>query len=170
MDEQNVVAVERSGHLAILKLNRPDAYNALNLQMSDDLLHALIECDEDPGVRALLLSGEGRAFCSGGDIRQMKEKANADGRAGTFLKTLTTRLHAIVSTMARMHKPVITAVNGPAAGAGLSIALAGDMVVTNQSASFTVAYTAIGLAPDGSSTYHLPRLVGPETCLRADRF
>lgn len=148
--------------LAVLTLNRPDAYNALNLQMAEDLLNALIACDEDRAVRAVLLTGAGRAFCSGGDIRQMRAEADPDGRSGDFLKRLTVRLHAAVATLVRMPKPVVAAVNGPAAGAGLSLALTGDLVVAADTANFTVAYTAIGLAPDGSSTFFLPRLVGPK--------
>jgi 2-(1,2-epoxy-1,2-dihydrophenyl)acetyl-CoA isomerase len=84
------------------------------------------------------------------------------GHAAAFLKTLTVGLHGTISTMARMNKPVITAVNGAAAGAGFSLALAGDVVLAADNARFTVAYTAIGLAPDGSSTFTLPRLVGPK--------
>ena len=146
--------------MQIITLNRPKAYNALNLKLGDDLLQALIDCDENDAVRAVMITGNGPAFCSGGDIRQMQEKADESGKANAFLKQLTVRLHASVSTLVRMKKPVITAVNGPAAGAGLSLALAGDMVVASADAKFTVAYTAIGLAPDGSSTHFLPRLVG----------
>ncbi len=161
-DSHSTVLFEVSDGLAVLTLNRPEAYNALNLQMSADLLDALVACDECAEVRAVLLTGRGRAFCAGGDIRAMRSAADSEGRAGTFLKQLTVRLHAAVATVVRMPKPVVTAVNGPAAGAGLSLALAGDLVVAAENASFTVAYTAIGLAPDGSSTYFLPRLIGPK--------
>lgn len=154
------VEMEISDGLAVLMLNRPDAYNALNMDLGDDLLDALIECDENPGVRAVLISGRGAAFCAGGDIRQMKDRSDADGNAGRFLKQLTVRLHAAISTMARMPKPVVTAVNGPAAGAGFSLAIAGDLVLAAETARFTMAYTGIALAPDGSSTFYLPRLVG----------
>ncbi|MCG8605183.1 enoyl-CoA hydratase-related protein [bacterium] len=156
------VITELEDGLVTLTLNRPNAYNALNLQMGDDLLNAVVDCDENPDVRAVLITGNGKAFCSGGDIRQMQSEADAEGRAGAYLKRLTARLHIIVATIARMPKPVITAVNGPAAGAGLSLALSGDMVLAAENANFTVAYTAIGLAPDGSSTYYLPRMIGPK--------
>jgi 2-(1,2-epoxy-1,2-dihydrophenyl)acetyl-CoA isomerase len=156
------VITEIRDNVAMLTLNRPKAYNALNLQMGDELLDAVVACDENPDVRAVLLMGSGAAFCSGGDIRQMQDQADSDGRSGAYLKKLTARLHVIVATIARMQKPVITAVNGPAAGAGLSLALSGDLVLAAESAKFTVAYTAVGLAPDGSSTYHLPRLIGPK--------
>jgi 2-(1,2-epoxy-1,2-dihydrophenyl)acetyl-CoA isomerase len=126
------------------------------------LLDAIIRCDEDDDVRALVVTGHGASFCSGGDIRQMLESAARDGHAATFLKTLTVSLHEAIATMAHMAKPVIMAVNGVAAGAGLSLALAGDLVLAADSARFSVAYTAIGLAPDGSSTFTLPRLIGPK--------
>jgi 2-(1,2-epoxy-1,2-dihydrophenyl)acetyl-CoA isomerase len=151
------LVAERDGSVAILTLNRPQAMNALNLALAEALLDALIECDEDGTVRAVLLTGAGRAFCGGGDIRAM---AAAEEKAPAFLKKLTVFLHASVATIARMPKPVIAAVNGPAAGAGLSLALAADLVLASDRASFTVAYTDIGLAPDGSSTFFLPRLLG----------
>ncbi|MCG8589029.1 MAG: enoyl-CoA hydratase-related protein [Proteobacteria bacterium] len=156
------VRLEIENGLATITLNRPSAYNALNLAMAEGLLNAAILCDEDPRVRAVMITGEGRAFCSGGDIRQMKSEAEGPGGAGGFLKRLTVKLHAAIATLARMEKPVVTAVNGPAAGAGLSLAIAGDLVVASEEATLTVAYTAIGLAPDGSSTFYLPRMIGPK--------
>ena len=147
------VEMEISDGLAVLTLNRPDSYNALNMDLADDLLEALIECDEDPAVRAVLITGRGAAFCAGGDIRQMKERSDSNGNAGRFLKDLTVRLHAAIATMARMPKPVVTAVNGPAAGAGFSLAITGDLVLAAETARFTMAYTGIALAPDGSSTF-----------------
>lgn len=154
------VRVDRSDGLAVVTLNRPQAFNALDLALGDALVDAAIACDEDDTVRAVMITGEGRAFCGGGDIRQMRERADAEGRSAAFLKKLTLTLHAAVATFARMPKPVVTAVNGPAAGAGFSLAVAGDLVVAADTATFTLAYTAIGLAPDGGSTFYLPRLVG----------
>jgi 2-(1,2-epoxy-1,2-dihydrophenyl)acetyl-CoA isomerase len=145
-----------------ITLNRPKAYNALNTDLAGRLLDAVIRCDEDDDVRALVITGKGPSFCSGGDIRQMMDAVASDGHAAAFLKTLTVSLHETIATMAHMSKPVITAVNGTAAGAGFSLALAGDLVLAADSARFTVAYTAIGLAPNGSSTFTLPRLVGPK--------
>jgi 2-(1,2-epoxy-1,2-dihydrophenyl)acetyl-CoA isomerase len=145
-----------------ITLNRPEAYNALDMDMAERLLDAVIRCDEDENVRALVISGNGPSFCSGGDIRQMMDAVARDGHAAVFLKTLTVSLHETIATMAHMKKPVITAVNGAAAGAGFSLALAGDLVLAADNARFTVAYSAIGLAPDGSSTFTLPRLIGPK--------
>jgi 2-(1,2-epoxy-1,2-dihydrophenyl)acetyl-CoA isomerase len=150
---------ERVGAVTVITLNRPEAYNALDLQLGEELLDALIECDEDRGVRAVVLTGAGRAFCAGGDIRAMDASGSAGG-AAAFLKKLTVFLHSAVATMAWMPKPVIAAVNGPAAGAGFSLALAADLILAAHGATFTMAYTKIGLCPDGSSTYFLPRLVG----------
>jgi 2-(1,2-epoxy-1,2-dihydrophenyl)acetyl-CoA isomerase len=154
------VLVTRENGLAILTLNRPEAYNAMNLDLGQALLEALIDCDEDADVRAVMITGAGAAFCAGGDIRAMRASADADGRAGPFLKRLTVYVHGLVATMARMPKPVIGAINGAAAGAGMSLALACDLLVAAEGARFTMAYTKIGIAPDGSSTFFLPRLVG----------
>ena len=158
MREQMIVS-ERVGAVATIALNRPESYNALNLQHAEELLDALIACDEDQAVRATVLTGAGRAFCSGGDIRAMNASASRGG-AAAFLKKLTVLLHGAVATMAWMSKPVVAAVNGPAAGAGFSLALAADLILAAEGATFTMAYTKIGLTPDGSSTYFLPRLLG----------
>jgi 2-(1,2-epoxy-1,2-dihydrophenyl)acetyl-CoA isomerase len=148
--------------LATITLNRPHAYNALDLALCDGLVRAAIECDENPAVRAVLVTGSGTAFCAGGDIRQMQEHVVRDGDAGRFLKQLAGQLHLALATFAHMAKPVITAVNGPAAGAGFSLALAGDLALASEAAKFTVAYTAIAVPPDGSLSFHLPRLIGPK--------
>jgi 2-(1,2-epoxy-1,2-dihydrophenyl)acetyl-CoA isomerase len=145
-----------------ITLNRPKAYNAINTDLAGRLLDTVIRCDEDDDVRALVITGNGPSFCSGGDIRQMMDAVANDGNAAAFLKTLTVSLHETIATMAHMSKPVIMAVNGAAAGAGFSLALAGDLVLAAENARFTVAYTAIGLAPDGSSTFTLLRLIGPK--------
>ena len=148
---------EVADEVAILTLNRPQAYNALNLQLGRDLLEAAIEADEDRAVRCIVLTGSGQAFCAGGDVKDFA--ANAD-RIAVFIKQLTIYLHGAISRLARSPKPVLMAVNGAAAGAGMSLALAGDMVVAAESARFSLAYSRIGAAPDGSSTYYLPRLAG----------
>jgi 2-(1,2-epoxy-1,2-dihydrophenyl)acetyl-CoA isomerase len=160
--EEIAVRLEISQGLAVITLNRPRFYNAFDLSLGDALLDGLISCDEDRRVRAVLVTGNGPAFCAGGDIRQMREHIDRDGDAGRFLKTLTIRLHAAIATIARMPKPVVMAVNGPAAGAGFSLALSGDIVLAAEGATFTMAYTGIGLPPDGGISFHLPRLIGPK--------
>jgi 2-(1,2-epoxy-1,2-dihydrophenyl)acetyl-CoA isomerase len=143
--------------VATLTLNRPDAYNALNLGLARDLFHATLEADEDGAVRCIVVTGAGKAFCAGGDV---KDFADNPDRIGILIKELTTYLHGSVSRLARSLKPVIMAVNGIAAGGGMSFALGGDLVVAAESAKFTMAYSRIAASPDGSSSYFLPRLIG----------
>lgn len=143
--------------IAQITLNRPDAYNALNMGLGRDLLHSAIEADEDKAVRCIVITGSGKAFCSGGDVKDFTDSID---RIGVHIKRLTTDFHGAISRLARTPKPVVMAVNGVAAGAGFSLAVAGDLVVATESAKFTLAYSRIGAAPDGSSTYFLPRLIG----------
>jgi 2-(1,2-epoxy-1,2-dihydrophenyl)acetyl-CoA isomerase len=143
--------------VARVVLNRPDAANSIDMTLGRELMQAAIRCDDDPRVRAVLLSGSGTMFCAGGDLKAFA--SYGDGLPAA-LKELTTYLHAAISRFRRMHPPLVVAVNGPAAGAGMSLALAGDLVLAARSAKFAMAYTAVGLSPDGSSTYFLPRLVG----------
>jgi 2-(1,2-epoxy-1,2-dihydrophenyl)acetyl-CoA isomerase len=143
--------------VATLTLNRPDAYNALNLALGRELFHATLEADEDPAVRCIVVTGAGKAFCAGGDV---KDFAEAGDRVGVVIKELTTYLHGAVSRLARTAKPVIMGINGIAAGGGMSFALSGDLVVAAESAKFTMAYSRIAASPDGSSSYFLPRLIG----------
>jgi 2-(1,2-epoxy-1,2-dihydrophenyl)acetyl-CoA isomerase len=151
------VILERADQVATITLNRPDAYNALNLGLGRDLFHAVLEVDEDPDVRCVVITGAGRAFCAGGDVKDFTDNLP---RIGVLVKELTTYLHGAVSRLARSDKPVIMAVNGVAAGGGLSFALSGDLIVAAESARFTMAYSKIAATPDGSSSYYLPRLVG----------
>jgi 2-(1,2-epoxy-1,2-dihydrophenyl)acetyl-CoA isomerase len=156
MPYQHVV-LERRDHVATLTLNRPDAYNAFGLALGREIFHAVLEVDDDPEVRCVVVTGAGRAFSAGGDVKDFVE--NLD-RIGAMVKELTTYLHGAVSRLCRSDKPVVVAVNGVAAGGGLSLVLAGDLVVAAESARFTMAYSKIAATPDGSSSYFLPRLVG----------
>jgi 2-(1,2-epoxy-1,2-dihydrophenyl)acetyl-CoA isomerase len=161
IDDRPIILEIADGY-AVITLNRPKAANALNLALTDALLDAMITCDQDQTVRAVLLTGNGSAFCAGGDIRQMQDAVEARGNAGAFLKMLTVRFHGVISTMAQMRKPVVTGINGVAAGGGLSIALAGDIVLASDVARFNVAYIGIGAVTDGGLSFNLPRLVGPK--------
>jgi 2-(1,2-epoxy-1,2-dihydrophenyl)acetyl-CoA isomerase len=156
MDYQSLT-LERKDSVATITLNRPDAFNALNLALGRDLFHASIEVDEDPEVRCVVVTGTGKAFCAGGDVKDFVDNLP---RVGALVKELTTYLHGAVSRFCRTDKPVIMAVNGVAAGGGLSLALSGDLVVATESARFTMAYSKIAATPDGSSSYFLPRLIG----------
>ncbi len=144
-------------HVATITLNRPDCYNAMNVRMVEELFEAALACDEDPEVRAVVLTGAGQAFCAGGDVKEFIERSETISH---YLKRLLTLLHGTISRISRMSKPVIAGVNGVAAGGGMSLAMACDLVVAAYSARFTMAYSKIGATPDGSSTYFLPRLVG----------
>ena len=157
MTQYETLIVERIGRVERITLNRPDVAHGLNLAMARELAVAARGCDRDPEVRAVLLTASGRFFCAGGDLKDMEAHAAAPGR---FLKELADTLHRANSSFARMDAPVVVAVNGVAAGAGFSLALSGDLVFAAESAKFTSAYTKVGLSPDGSSTYLLPRLVG----------
>lgn len=151
------VILERTAHVATITLNRPDAFNALNLDLGRELFHAVLEVDDDPDLRCVVITGAGKAFCAGGDV---KDFADNLPRIGALVKELTTYLHGAVSRLCRSDKPVIMAVNGVAAGGGFSFALSGDVVLAAESARFTMAYSRIAATPDGSSSYFLPRLVG----------
>ena len=156
------VTLARADGVATLTLNRPDAYNALNMAMGRDLFHAVLEVDDDPAVRAVVVTGAGKAFCAGGDVKAFAD--NLD-RIGALIKELTTYLHGAVSRLCRSEKPVVMAINGVAAGGGMSLALAGDLVLAAESARFSMAYSKIAATPDGSSTYYLPRLIGVRRAL-----
>lgn len=137
--------------------NRPDAANAIDLEMSKELLAVGIELGELPDARAVLLRSHGKMFCAGGDLGSF---AKAGDGMPALLKEMTVYLHAAVTRLVRGRAPVVAAVQGAAAGAGFSLACAADLVLAAESAKFTMAYTRAGLTPDGSSTHFLPRLIG----------
>jgi len=151
------VLVDKLGHVTRITLNRPEAGNAIDIPMARALLDAGIECDEDDSVRCVLITGNGNLFCAGGDI---SEFVSASDSIGTHIKQITGYFHAALTRFLHMKKPVITAINGPAAGAGMSLAIAGDIVVATESAHFTAAYGKLGYTPDGGMSWTLPRLVG----------
>src|SRR2546422_7158126 len=156
MNFESLILDRRDG-VATITLNRPDAFNALTLGLGRELFHAALEVDEDPSVRCVVVTGAGKAFCAGGDVKDFADNLT---RIGVLVKELTTYLHGAVARFARSDKPVIMAVNGVAAGGGFSFALSGDLVLAAESARFTMAYSKIAATPDGSSTYYLPRLIG----------
>jgi 2-(1,2-epoxy-1,2-dihydrophenyl)acetyl-CoA isomerase len=158
--QYETVHVHRTGAAVTIALNRPDRMNAWSNALSADLLDALRGVAADAGVRAVMLTGTGKAFCSGADLREGIAEAMAnDGRLDTEA-TLTRWYHPIVTLIREMPKPVVAAVNGPAAGAGVSLALAADLVVAKESAYFTLAFVNIGLVPDGGASLFVPARVG----------
>jgi 2-(1,2-epoxy-1,2-dihydrophenyl)acetyl-CoA isomerase len=148
---------ERSDAIVTVTLNRPAQFNALNLQMSKDLLDVAIRVDEDASIRCVVLTGAGKAFFAGGDLSSF---GAAGDLRGALIKEMTAAFHGAISRLARMDAPVIAKINGVAAGAGFSTMLACDIAIAARSAKFTMAYTRAGLSPDGSSTWYLPRTVG----------
>lgn len=143
--------------VATLTLNRPDAGNTIDLPLARALLKAAIRCDNDAEIRCVVLAGRGKLFCGGGDVGSF---AAAGEQVPAYLSELVGTLHMAVSRLMRMHKPLLTLVNGAAAGAGLSLAICGDVVLAGRSAKFQAAYGAVGLTPDGGLSWLLPRLVG----------
>jgi 2-(1,2-epoxy-1,2-dihydrophenyl)acetyl-CoA isomerase len=140
--------------VATLTLNRPDKLNAFNDQLHHDIADALGRVESDDTIRALVITGAGRGFCSGADL-----SSRLDRKGGTN-DALDKQYHPRLRRLRALKKPVVAAVNGPAAGAGMSLALSCDIVIAAQSATFIQAFTRIGLVPDAGSTYFLPRLIG----------
>ena len=146
-----------SNGVAHITLNRPEAANGINAQLGRDLRDVAIAVDEDRSVRAVLLSATGKLFCAGGDLKSFATLGDGIGAA---LKGLTTDLHAAQSRFMRMRAPLVVAIQGAAAGAGFPLSMIGDIVLASTNASFTMAYTAAGLSPDGGSTFIISRLIG----------
>jgi 2-(1,2-epoxy-1,2-dihydrophenyl)acetyl-CoA isomerase len=153
----NSLTFEVKEGVGLISLNRPDDGNAITLEMARELLEVAGHCDEDPGVRAVILTGTGKMFCAGGDLKAFAARGD---RVSCYMKEVTQVFHAAISRFNWMDAPVVGAINGTAAGGGLSLALATDIAIAAETARFTMAYTKIGLVPDGASTYFLARLVG----------
>lgn len=151
------ITLDIRDHIARLTLNRPQAGNALNIEMARELMDAALQCDEDPNVRVVLLAGAGKTFSAGGDLKSFAATSDQIAR---HVKEVTTYFHSAISLFTRMNAIVIATVQGSAAGGGFSLACACDLVLATESARFVVAYTRVGLTPDGSASYFLPRLVG----------
>jgi 2-(1,2-epoxy-1,2-dihydrophenyl)acetyl-CoA isomerase len=143
--------------IGLISLNRPSDGNAITLEMAREMLEVASRCDEDPEVRAVVVTGNGKMFCVGGDLKTFAAQGD---RISHYMKEVTQAFHATISRFNWMDAPVIGAINGIAAGGGFSLALSTDIAIAAESAKFTMAYTKIGLTPDGSSSYFLARLVG----------
>ncbi len=146
-----------SNNIATITLNRPENANALNPIMAKELSNMAIECDENKDIRAVIIEGSGKMFCAGGDLKAFSDAGDS---APALIKQMAGDLHIAISRFSRMDAPTIAAINGTAAGAGFSIAISADVVISTKSAKFVMAYTNAGLSPDGSSTYFLPRRIG----------
>ena len=151
------ILFELGDGVATLTLNRPDRLNSFNTQMHEEVAAALATVESDAGIRALLLTGAGRGFCAGQDLNLREASAGSDFDAGAAIDRY---YNPLVRRLKALQKPVIAAVNGPAAGAGANLALACDIVIAARSASFLQAFCRIGLVPDTGGTWFLPRLAG----------
>ncbi len=141
--------------VATITLNRPDVYNALNDGITYELQDALKAVAKDDQVRVIVLTGEGKAFCSGQDLKEGSEQENR-----SFIDSLHKRYNPIIRAMRNLPKPILCKLNGVAAGAGCSLALACDIIVASEDATLIEVFVNIGLVPDSGSSYFLPRLVG----------
>lgn len=150
------ISTQIDNKIATLTLNRAEVFNSFNREMALLLQSELDACEKNPEVRAIVITGSGKAFCAGQDL---KEVTSAELNPG-FKKILEEHYNPIISRIRKIEKPIIAAVNGVAAGAGANIALACDIVVASENASFIQAFSKIGLVPDSGGTFFLPRLVG----------
>ena len=156
MSEYQTILTDRQGGVLTITLNRPDRLNAASIELADELSAALYDVGD---ARCVVITGAGKGFCSGADLAA-RGKASAIQRKGGSHQALQNHYNPLVSQILRLPVPVITAVNGPAAGVGCSIALAGDFVLAAKSAYFLQAFVNIGLVPDGGSTWLLARAIG----------
>ncbi len=152
----NSILLKIENKIAFITLNRPDVFNSFNREMALSLQQILENCKDDTNVRAIVITGNGKAFCAGQDL---KEVTDPDLNPG-FRKILEEHYNPIIQKIRTIEKPIIAAVNGVAAGAGANIALACDIVLASENASFIQAFSKIGLIPDSAGTFFLPRLIG----------
>jgi 2-(1,2-epoxy-1,2-dihydrophenyl)acetyl-CoA isomerase len=151
------VLLDVADGVATVTLNRAEGANALDMKMGRELLEAALSCEADPAVRAVVVTGAGKHFCFGGDLRGMADKGDT---VGGYLNELTTYIHSAISAFTRMRAPVIAAVNGTAAGGGVGLVCMTDLAIAGRGSKFSLAYTGVGLAPDCGTSFLLPRIVG----------
>ena len=154
MNESILVKIDNN--IALITFNRPEVFNSFNREMALKLQSVLDDCEKDDEVRAIILTGNGKAFCAGQDLKEVTSPELNPG----FKKILDEHYNPIIKKIRNIEKPIIAAVNGVAAGAGANIALACDVVIANENASFIQAFSLIGLIPDSGGTFFLPRLIG----------
>ncbi|MCU9594433.1 enoyl-CoA hydratase-related protein [Caldibacillus thermolactis] len=159
MNYQSIKVAKREDGVAIVKFNRPEVRNALGLEMRQDLIDFFSTAKHDPDIKSIILTGEGKVFSAGGDLSTMKDIDAVSGRERLQYG------HELIRSIVNIEKPVIAAINGAAAGAGISIALACDMIVACQSTVFIQSFVKVGLVPDLGAIYFLPRLIGRHRAL-----
>jgi len=155
MQFENVI-LEKSNHVATIKLNRPKMFNSIDFGLGDDLVRALEICTDDDDTRVVVITGEGKAFCAGGDLAAFKDSPDISDTLRQIIK----KLNICIMLIRRMSKPVIAAINGAVGGGGMSIAAACDLRICASSVKFRQAYTSVGLVPDGAWTLLVPLLIG----------
>lgn len=158
-EKKELVLQERAGSILTIRLNRPEKLNALSPELGDQLVHAILSAAEDKEIHVIVLTGAGRAFCAGGDIEFLRDARNR--KATAEVEKLVLSGKEITKAIANMPKLVIAAVNGPAAGGGMNLALSADIRICSDQAKFCESFSQIGLFPDYGGTYFLPRIVGP---------
>ncbi len=164
--ELNTMKIEIDGEIGTLTLDRPDAFNAMSPEMIGEMTVAFAWLADRAPIRALIVTGSGKAFCAGGDVTWFQKGVEDDEiDLPSEVRRGAEALHAAIVDLRRIPYPVICAVNGPAAGAGFSLALACDIRIASEAAFFAPAYGRIGASPDGGMTYFLPRVVGPSRAL-----
>jgi 2-(1,2-epoxy-1,2-dihydrophenyl)acetyl-CoA isomerase len=162
----NTMTIEIDGEIGTLTLNRPDAFNAMSPEMIEEFTTAFGWLADQAPLRALIITGAGKAFCAGGDVTWFRKGVESDEiDLPAEVRRGAEALHIGINDLRRIPYPVVAAVNGPAAGAGFSLALACDFRIASESAFFACAYGRIGASPDGGMTYFLPRVVGPSRAL-----
>jgi 2-(1,2-epoxy-1,2-dihydrophenyl)acetyl-CoA isomerase len=153
------VSYNLSEDVATIAFNRPEALNALSQQLTKDITSAIEKAIAD-NARAIILTGNGRAFCSGGDLREMQQIAGQTGNLAAFFEEPLGILHGVISMIRETPIPFVAAVNGVCAGAGTNFALACDIVIADENAIFNEAFSKIGLSPDCGGSFFLPRVIG----------
>ncbi len=157
----NHILYKKINGVGKITLNRPKAFNSFNREMAFEVQNALDDCEKDATIRAIYLTGNGKAFCAGQDLKEVTDPELNPG----FKKILEEHYNPIIMRLRNIEKPIVAAVNGVAAGAGANIALACDIVVAHEKVKFIQAFSAIGLVPDSGGTFFLPRLVGFQKAL-----
>jgi 2-(1,2-epoxy-1,2-dihydrophenyl)acetyl-CoA isomerase len=164
--ELNTMRIEVDGEIGTLTLDRPDAFNAMSPELIGELVVAFAWLADEAPLRALIVTGAGKAFCAGGDVNWFRTGVEDETiNLPAQVRRGAEALHSAIVDLRRIPYPVIAAVNGPAAGAGFSLALACDLRIASEGAFFACAYGRIGASPDGGMTYFLPRVVGPGRAL-----
>jgi 2-(1,2-epoxy-1,2-dihydrophenyl)acetyl-CoA isomerase len=163
----DLIEVKHHENIAEVSLNRPETYNAFNVEMVSQLVNHLMTLAKDEGIRGIVIAGKGKAFCAGGDLKFVVESPDS---AGPAFHRLAAQFHLAIVEIRRMQKPVVAAIHGAAAGGGFSLSLACDLRVMEASARLIQAYTSNGLCIDGGGTFTLPRIVGLARALEITAF